>query len=83
MLKNRSLQKRYKTFTLNKYLKEVSQQKTNITKRVSDKRSGRLNFQDFQEFVFLSSEKKKKDFGTNIRDEYMEKVLLYGYIMVI
>ena len=37
---------------------------------------------EFQEFVFIATEEKKADYGTSIRDQYMEKILMYGFIMV-
>ena len=40
------------------------------------------NINNLRQLIFVSAEMKKEDYGTSIRDEYMEKTLLYGYIMV-
>ena len=75
------IQNRYKYFTLKRFVKDATQNKKQIAS-TTNKKTGTLSFLDFQEFVYVSAEKKKLDFSTNVRDEFMEKILLYGYIIV-
>jgi hypothetical protein len=35
-------------------------------------REGQLTFQEFQEYIFISTEKNKIELGVSIRNEYME-----------
>jgi hypothetical protein len=42
----------------------------------------RLLKTNFQIFVNVTLERKKPKLGRNIQREYMEKVLMYGYVMV-
>lgn len=42
----------------------------------------RLLKKDFHLFVNLTLERKKPKLGRNIQREYMEKVIMYGYVMV-
>ena len=72
---------RYKKFTLKKYLKVVPETQKDTVKKIETPKS-LADFNDFKLFVYASTERKKADFEETIRDEYMEKVLLYGYIMV-
>lgn len=37
---------------------------------------------EYKVFVYVSTERKKPVFDGSIQEEYMEKVLMYGYIMV-
>jgi hypothetical protein len=57
----------------------------------SHNQSSNLSFDEFREYAFIASEQKKEDYessfsnaptSSNIRFEYMEKVIIYGYIMV-
>ena len=67
----------------NKYLQNLSKNKNEVVSLAKEtKKSDQLSFKEFQEFVYISTEKNKPDFDTNIRDEYMEKVLFFGYVMV-
>lgn len=37
---------------------------------------------EYKVFVYVSTEREKPVFNDNIQEEYMEKVIMYGYIMV-
>lgn len=54
----------------------------NISNNNSLEKDVELELENLRQLIFISAEMKKEDYGTNIRDEYMEKVLIYGYVMV-
>jgi hypothetical protein len=64
----------------NKYMKKLSESTDNAValETKSESNSNQLSFKQFQEFVYISTEKNKPDFGTNIRDEYLE--VLYNFV---
>lgn len=78
---------RYKLYTLRKFLRNnsdvalSSRHQQGYTEMRTKKESNKVTA-DFRVFVYASIERKKPIFGTNIQEEYMEKVLMYGYIMV-
>lgn len=65
-----------------KNLKNIAEQINEIAIEGGKVREGQLTFQEFQEYIFISTEKNKIELGASIRNEYMEKVLLFGYIML-
>ena len=74
----------YKIYKKNKYLKKLSQntEKVVVLGSKSESNNDQLSFKQFQEFVYISTEKNKPDFGTNIRDEYMEVSFLLFLIII-
>ena len=70
--------KHYRAYKKNKYIKSLSERDPEKVEHEKIK----LNLNDLQAYIYVSNEKRKEDFDTNIRDEYMEKVLLFGYVMV-
>jgi hypothetical protein len=75
--------------------KELQNASKNATPIVSftnaNKEPDQLSLTEYREYSFISSQQKKSDYESsfsnspsksNIRFEYMEKTILYGYIIV-
>jgi hypothetical protein len=53
------------------YLKKLSEKRTSTSKE-NPVAIQELSFKQFQEFIFVSTERQKEDFGKEIRDEILE-----------
>jgi hypothetical protein len=71
----------YKIYKKNKCMKKLSESPDNAValETKPESNSDQLSFKQFQEFVYISTEKNKPDFGTYIRDEYLE--VLYNFVL--
>ena len=70
----------------NKNLENLADKRHEIAMEGEKTRKGQLTFQEFQEFVFVSTEKNKIELGNNIRYEYMEVLfykILYNAISIL
>ena len=72
----------YYDWKINKINQTVSTSKITDNKENKSQESENINLNDFREKIFIFTEMRKDEFITEIRDEYMEKVIIYGYLMV-
>ena len=47
----------------------------------TDKKSNE-NYNEEHKSIYISRESKRDDLSTSIREEYMEKIIIYGYLIV-
>jgi hypothetical protein len=81
----------YKKSKLYKQLKTNSKDEIPSVSLTNEKQPGQLSITEFRQFAFTDAQRNKPDYESpfsnepkksNIRYEYMEKTLLYGYLMV-
>ena len=82
----------YAKFSSYKELKNSSQNAVPMVSFTNENRkTGQLSLTEYREYAFISAQQKKSDYESsfsnspsksNIRFEYMEKTILYGYIIV-
>lgn len=81
----------YSKYKIYKELKKSSKTQVPIVSLSNKVKPGQLTLNQFREYAFVSTEQKKDDYESsysnipaksNIRFEYMEKVTLYGYVIL-
>ena len=72
----------YHDWKINKINETVSTSKITDNKENKSQESENINLNDFREKIFIFTEMRKVEFITEIRDEYMEKILIQSNLFI-